>query len=138
MPDAAGFTEQVSALAGAGWPVDSRTLTRALYSSDASLYRVPPAAVSRPASVPELVEVVDAARAAGLPVTTRGAGTSIAGNAVGTGLILDSTRLSRIAHLDPITKAAIEVVSAGRGVGAGGRTSTRAAAAVAHLSCPCS
>ena len=107
MPDAAGFTEQVSALAGAGWPVDSRTLTRALYSSDASLYRVPPAAVSRPASVPELVEVVDAARAAGLPVTTRGAGTSIAGNAVGTGLILDSTRLSRIAHLDPITKAAI-------------------------------
>ena len=36
--------------------------------------------------------MLDAARAAGMPVTTRGAGTSCAGNAVGPGLILDTSR----------------------------------------------
>ncbi|HQZ00743.1 MAG TPA: FAD-binding and (Fe-S)-binding domain-containing protein [Propionicimonas sp.] len=107
MPDAAGFTEQVSALASAGLALDSGTLTRALYSSDASLYRVPPAAVARPASVTELSALVDAARTAGVPITARGAGTSIAGNAVGPGLVLDCSRLDRIAHVDPLARAAI-------------------------------
>ena len=60
-------------------------LARALYSSDASLYRVAPQAVARPRTVDELETVLDAARTAGLPVTTRGAGTSCAGNAVGPG-----------------------------------------------------
>lgn len=107
MPADAGFTDQVSALARAGFTLDSGTLTRALYSSDASLYRVPPAAVARPGTVTELAELVDAARDAGLPLTSRGAGTSIAGNAVGPGLVVDCSRLNRIAHLDPSAKAAI-------------------------------
>jgi FAD/FMN-containing dehydrogenase len=68
--------------------VDATDLTRALYSSDASLYRVVPQAVAQPRSVNEVAAVLDAARAVGMPVTTRGAGTSCAGNAVGTGLIL--------------------------------------------------
>ena len=89
MPAAAGFTEPLAALVAAGFRLDSSVLTRALYSSDASLYRVPPVAVARPSSVAELNELVDAARGVGLPLTTRGAGTSIAGNAVGSGLVLD-------------------------------------------------
>ncbi|MFZ0531153.1 MAG: FAD-binding protein, partial [Propionicimonas sp.] len=82
-------------------------MTRALYTSDASLYRVPPAAVAKPAEVTELAALVDAARAAGLPLTTRGAGTSIAGNAVGPGLVIDCSLLDRIAHLDAGARAAI-------------------------------
>ncbi len=97
----------VAALAAAGFSVDSTSLTRALYSSDASLYRVPPAAVARPGSVDELVALLDAARAAGLPLTIRGAGTSVAGNAVGPGLVVDCSRLNRIAHLDAAGRAAI-------------------------------
>lgn len=77
------------------------SLTRSLYSSDASLYRVVPEAVAQPGSVAELHEVLDGARAAGQPVTVRGAGTSCAGNAVGPGLVVDVARhLNRIVGID--------------------------------------
>ncbi len=103
----AGFADQLTALVAAGIQADSGTLTRSLYSSDASLYRVPPAAVCRPRTVTELIDIVDAARGAGLPLTMRGAGTSIAGNAVGPGLVVDCSRLDAIAHVDPGAHAAI-------------------------------
>ncbi len=92
---------------GADRALDTDSLTRALYSSDASLYRVVPEAVARPRDVPELLAVLDAARAAGMPVTTRGAGTSCAGNAVGPGLVIDTARhLTEIEHIDPDARTA--------------------------------
>ena len=42
--------------------LDDSTLTRALYSTDASLYRVVPQGVAHPRTVGELEAVVDAAR----------------------------------------------------------------------------
>ena len=102
-----GFAVQLTALVQAGIAPDTGTLTRALYSSDASLYRVPPVGVCRPGTVEELVAIVDAARAARLPLTARGAGTSIAGNAVGPGLVVDCSRLNRVAHVDVAGHAAI-------------------------------
>lgn len=107
MPASQSYPDRVAALAADGFSLDTTTLARALYSSDASLYRVPPAAVARPASVAELTDLVDAARRAGLPLTSRGAGTSIAGNSIGQGLVVDCSRLDRIAHLDPAARAAI-------------------------------
>ena len=87
---------------GVGHTLDATKLTRALYSSDASLYRVVPQAVAYPRSVEETVAVLDAARAVRMPVTTRGAGTSCAGNAVGAGLVLDTARhLHAITAVDP-------------------------------------
>jgi FAD/FMN-containing dehydrogenase/Fe-S oxidoreductase len=87
---------------GAAGVLDCSTLTRALYSTDASLYRVVPQAVARPRDVDELLAVLDAARSAGVPVTTRGAGTSCAGNAVGPGLVVDVGRhLTAISEIDP-------------------------------------
>jgi len=84
--------------------VDSSSLTRAIYSSDASLYRILPTAVARPRDTDELEAILDAARRVGLPVTPRGAGTSCAGNAVGAGLIVDMRRhLTRIHDIDPGT-----------------------------------
>jgi FAD/FMN-containing dehydrogenase/Fe-S oxidoreductase len=81
--------------------VDDSTLARALYSSDASLYRVPPLAVVRPRHLDELVATVETARATGTPLTMRGAGTSIAGNAVGPGLVVDTRRhLNRVRGID--------------------------------------
>jgi FAD/FMN-containing dehydrogenase len=87
--------------------LDATDLTRALYSSDASLYRVVPQAVARPRTVEETAAVLEAARAVGMPVTTRGAGTSCAGNAVGPGLILDTSRhLNTILQIDPEAQTA--------------------------------
>ncbi len=75
---------------------------RALYASDASNYRVPPGAVVAPRTADELAAVVALAAEAGVPVTMRGAGTSIAGNAIGRGLVVDASRhLSGVLALDP-------------------------------------
>ncbi len=88
--------------------VDDSALTRALYSSDASLYRVLPQAVARPQHPDELLAVLDVARTAGVPVTMRGAGTSIAGNAVGPGLVVDTLKhLNRVVSIDAETRTAV-------------------------------
>ncbi|MGZ4445688.1 MAG: FAD-binding and (Fe-S)-binding domain-containing protein [Nocardioides sp.] len=87
--------------------VSDSTLTRALYSSDASLYRVVPQAVARPRSTEELLAVLDAARTLEVPLTMRGAGTSIAGNAVGPGIVVDTLKhLNRVLSLDPESRTA--------------------------------
>ena len=88
--------------------VDDSVLTRALYSSDASLYRVVPQVVARPRHPDEIVAALDAARALGVPLTMRGAGTSIAGNAVGPGIVVDTARhLDRVLSLDPESRTAV-------------------------------
>ena len=88
--------------------VDHSKLTRALYSSDASIYRVVPEGVARPHTVEELAAVLELSRALGIPVTTRGAGTSCAGNAVGPGLVIDTSRhLNTVHHIDPERQTAV-------------------------------
>jgi FAD/FMN-containing dehydrogenase/Fe-S oxidoreductase len=83
------------------------TLDRALHSSDASLYRVVPQAVVRPRSAEELLATLAVAREAGVPLTMRGAGTSIAGNAVGPGIVVDTRRhLHRVLSVDAEARTA--------------------------------
>ena len=100
--DAATALDVVSALRRLGVSdVDDSTLTRALYSTDASLYRVVPQVVVRPRAVEEVLATVEACRATSTPLTSRGAGTSIAGNAVGTGVVIDFSRhLNRVHDID--------------------------------------
>ncbi|HMR48309.1 MAG TPA: FAD-binding and (Fe-S)-binding domain-containing protein [Arachnia sp.] len=87
---------------------DTSTLTRALYSSDASLYRVVPQAVAHPRTTSELEEIVRQALRERTPITARGAGTSCAGNAVGPGLVIDVARhLTRIHSIDPEARTAV-------------------------------
>jgi FAD/FMN-containing dehydrogenase/Fe-S oxidoreductase len=120
---------------GVGHTLDATKLTRALYSSDASLYRVVPQAVAYPRTVEETVAVLDAARAVGMPVTTRGAGTSCAGNAVGPGLVLDTARFltaitdvdaeSRTATVEPgVVQSSLQVAAAPHGLRFGPDPST--------------
>ena len=81
--------------------VDVSSRRRAEYSGDASLYRVLPSAVVAPRHTDEVIAALEACRSLGVPLTMRGAGTSIAGNAVGPGVVLDTSRhLTRILHLD--------------------------------------
>jgi FAD/FMN-containing dehydrogenase/Pyruvate/2-oxoacid:ferredoxin oxidoreductase delta subunit len=81
--------------------------SRALYATDASNYRVPPRAVVLPTCVEDVSAVMAICREQGVPVTARGAGTSIAGNAIGPGVILDFSRhLDAVLELDPVTRLA--------------------------------
>ncbi|MGV8848106.1 MAG: FAD-binding and (Fe-S)-binding domain-containing protein [Propionibacteriaceae bacterium] len=97
-----------SHLGGAAACVDSTTVARALYSSDASIYRIVPLAVAKPRDVAELQSVLAAARAVELPVTGRGAGTSCAGNALGAGLVVDmGAHLTKVLSIDPDARAAV-------------------------------
>ena len=81
--------------------VDDSQLARSLYASDAGLYRIPPMVVVRPRHTDEIAATLAVARESGTPITMRGAGTSIAGNAVGAGIVLDTARhLDRVLELD--------------------------------------
>ncbi|HEU5420298.1 MAG TPA: FAD-binding and (Fe-S)-binding domain-containing protein [Streptosporangiaceae bacterium] len=95
--------EIAAALSRAGLAdVSHSTLRRALYSSDASLYRVVPAVVACPRDAGEVAAALAACASLGVPVTSRGAGTSIAGNAIGAGVILDFRQhMNQIVSLDP-------------------------------------
>ncbi|QLY31001.1 FAD-binding oxidoreductase [Nocardia huaxiensis] len=82
--------------------VDTDARRRAEYASDASNYRVLPAAVVFPRTAGDVAAALGIARGEGLAVTARGAGTSVAGNAIGPGLVLDFSRhLNGIPELDP-------------------------------------
>jgi FAD/FMN-containing dehydrogenase/Fe-S oxidoreductase len=118
--------------------------SRALYSSDASNYRVLPAVVAAPRSVDELAATVALAAEAGVPLTMRGAGTSIAGNAIGTGLVVDARRhLGGILELDPAAMTttvlpgtvldALNLAAAAHGLRVGPDPSTHDRATVAGM-----
>src|SRR5207237_3827736 len=81
-------------------------VTRELYSTDASPYRVRPAAALVPDVVDDLHSAVDVCREIGLSITPRGAGTSFTGQCVGEGLAVDCGRLDAIEWIDADRKIA--------------------------------
>ncbi len=71
--------------------------TRALYSTDASIYQITPLGVAFPRTVDHLNAAVELAARYNVPVLARGAGSSLAGQAIGAALVLDCSRyLNRI------------------------------------------
>lgn len=87
--------------------VDASSGTRARYSSDAGLTRIPPLAVAFPRTPEQAVAAFDLARAHGVPLTARGGGTSCASNAIGPGLVLDFSRyMNRVISIDPKARTA--------------------------------
>lgn len=88
-------------------PVDDSTRRRAEYSTDASNYRVPPQVVVLPRDVDDVLATLEVAREAGAPITSRGGGTSVAGNAVGPGIVIDFSRhVNRVLEIDPEARTA--------------------------------
>ena len=67
-------------------------LTRALYSTDASVYQIEPTGVVIVRSRADVVRTIDIAQRHGVPITARGGGTSQAGQAIGAGLQLDTAK----------------------------------------------
>lgn len=80
-------------------------LHRLLYATDASVYRKIPLAVAYPRSVADLKKLVVFGTQQGIALTPRAAGTSLAGQCVGDGIIVDISRhFTEILHFDAINK----------------------------------
>src|SRR5208282_3939277 len=76
-------------------------LTRQLYATDASIYQIEPAAVAFPRNARQASAVIRAAAGENLPLIPRGAGSGLAGGAIGDGLIVEFARFNReISGLD--------------------------------------
>ncbi|WP_437106341.1 FAD-binding and (Fe-S)-binding domain-containing protein [Streptomyces flaveolus] len=81
---------------------------RALVTMDASNYRRVPLGVVAPRDADDVAAVLEVCRARGVPVVARGGGTSIAGQATGTGVVLDFTRhMTGLLELDPGSRTAV-------------------------------
>ena len=104
----APVTDWVAALKEAiDGEVDASTRRRAEYSTDASNYRVVPEVVVFPKDADDLVSALRVARELGAPVTMRGGGTSIAGNSVGPGVVIDTSRyMTKVLSIDPESRSA--------------------------------
>jgi FAD/FMN-containing dehydrogenase/Fe-S oxidoreductase len=75
--------------------------TRALYATDASVYREMPQAVALPKNEDDICKLVRFAREHGTSLIPRTAGTSLAGQVVGSGVVVDVSRhLTRILEID--------------------------------------
>ncbi|MFF8536765.1 FAD-binding and (Fe-S)-binding domain-containing protein [Streptomyces sp. NPDC015532] len=81
---------------------------RALATMDASNYRRVPLGVVAPRDAEDVAAALAVCRAHAVPVVARGGGTSIAGQATGTGVVLDFTRhMNRVLALDPEARTAV-------------------------------
>jgi FAD/FMN-containing dehydrogenase/Fe-S oxidoreductase len=76
-------------------------LSRAIYSTDASVYQIVPLGVVFPNSAADIVATVKTCARFGVPLTARGGGTSQAGQCIGPGVVLDCSRhLNRVLEIN--------------------------------------
>ncbi len=83
------------------------TLSRTLYSTDASNYEIEPVGVVIPRTEEDAAAAVDTARKLGFAILPRGGGTSLAGQAVGEALVIDFSKyLNSVIEINPEAKTA--------------------------------
>ena len=76
-------------------------ISRALYSTDASVYQIQPQGVVLPRTREDLIRIVRICAEHRCSVTMRGGGTSQAGQAIGPGVIVDTSKhLNRVLELN--------------------------------------
>ena len=77
-------------------------MSRLIYSTDASLYQIKPLGVILPRSDQEILKTIQIAAKYGVPVLPRGGGTSLAGQTVLAGLVIDCSKyLNKIEEINP-------------------------------------
>ena len=128
------------AVAGEVW---TTPLRRWLYSTDASGYRIVPEVVLVAASPDDLAAAAAASAETGLPVVARGAASSLAGQAIGPGIVVDCFRLDCILEIDAdgrrarvqpgVVQAALNAAAAPHGLEFGPDTSTVDQATIAGM-----
>jgi FAD/FMN-containing dehydrogenase/Fe-S oxidoreductase len=81
--------------------------TRRLYSTDASIYQIEPIGVVIPKTSAGLVTAVQIALEMHIPIIPRGGGTSLSGQSIGPGIVLDCSKyLNNILAIDPALQIA--------------------------------
>src|SRR5262249_23492870 len=79
--------------------------SRRLYSTDASIYQIEPLGVVIPRTVADVVATVQIAAETYTPLTARGGGTSLSGQSIGPGLVLDCSKyLNHVLDVDVATR----------------------------------
>lgn len=91
--------KDLRALLGAGKVLDDAPALTA-YAVDASIYRVSPQAVVLVESEDDIAATVGYAVSRGIPLTPRAAGTNLTGSAIGSGIILDVSRMNRVLEVN--------------------------------------
>src|SRR5205809_4489414 len=82
-------------------------MTRKLYSTDASIYQIEPVGVVIPKSSDALQTAVQIALEMHIPIIPRGGGTSLSGQSIGAGLVIDCSKyLNNILDIDPVGHSA--------------------------------
>jgi FAD/FMN-containing dehydrogenase len=77
-------------------------ITKALYSTDASVYQIEPLGVAIPRTRDDLIRIVRICSRFRCPITMRGGGTSQAGQAIGAGVVVDTSKhLNAILEINP-------------------------------------
>ena len=123
--------------------VSTTPLRRWLYSTDASGYRVVPEVVLVAGGPDDLAVAAAASAATGLPVVARGAATSVGGQAIGPGIVVDCFKLGRILEIDAdgrrarvqpgVVQAALNAAAGAYGLEFGPDTSTVDQATIAGM-----
>src|SRR5918999_1131714 len=76
-------------------------VSRALYSTDASVYQIEPLGIVIARTRDDIIQIVRLCNEFRCPLTLRGGGTSQAGQAVGGGVILDTSKyVNRVLEVD--------------------------------------
>jgi FAD/FMN-containing dehydrogenase/Fe-S oxidoreductase len=118
-------------------------MSRSLWATDASIYRRDPVGVVLAHSEGDLRRAIGAARATGVPITARGTGTSLAGEATSPGLVLDTSAMDRLLELDAggararvepgLIQGRLNALAAPHGLVFGADTSTAAVATLGGM-----
>src|SRR5262245_18762483 len=75
--------------------------SRRLYSTDASHYAITPLGVVIPKNADDLTATVQIASELGVPITARGGGTSLSGQSIGPGIVIDCSKyMNNIGEVD--------------------------------------
>ena len=88
--------------------VKTDPVTRVLYSTDASIHKIEPIGVAFPRDLDELQKIVALANEYQIPLIPRGSGSSLAGQAIGKGLIIDCSRhLTKVVDINQEERSAV-------------------------------
>ena len=81
--------------------VKTDPVSKVLYSTDASIHKIEPMGVVFPRNIEELIPIVELSNQYNIPLIPRGSGSSLAGQAIGRGLIIDCSRyLNRLVNIN--------------------------------------
>lgn len=81
--------------------IDESLMSRAIYATDASIYQFFPEGIAYPKNVSDIKKILDYAKDNNLSITCRGRGTSLAGQTIGKGIIIDFSKyMNQILEID--------------------------------------